>query len=64
MVVRFVCLIRVPVCPVSVPAPTVSFYRYPLYEWSRLHRCGSWADATVVAFRLRRARADRVHLSA
>ena len=32
MVVRFVCVIRVPVCPVSVPAPPllppVSFYRF------------------------------------
>ena len=27
MVVRFVCVIRVPVCPVCVPAPPVSFYR-------------------------------------
>ena len=26
MVVRFVCVIRVSVCPVCVPAPPVSFY--------------------------------------
>ena len=46
MVVRFVCVFRVPVwsarvsraCPVCVPAPPVSFYRYLVPDTSK-KRC-------------------------